>query len=114
MSEANQIKLCSVVGYYRFLFFNRSRILIEFSVKGFDSLIIINYGTKYNLSFWYHTTKYINVLKFSLDSDQVYAMIYKNHSKIDQVCASFICTNHSKINNLTKYLITINLILKIA
>ena len=30
------------------------------------SLIIINYGTTYILSFWYHATKYINVLNFSL------------------------------------------------
>ena len=35
-------------------------------VNGFYSLIIINYGKTYNLSFWYHTTKYINVLNYAL------------------------------------------------
>ena len=48
------------------------------------------------------------MLNYTLyNSDQVYALISKNHSKIHQVCA-LIRTNHSKINNLTKYLITIN------
>ena len=64
--KQTKIKLCSVVGYYRFLLFVLSRILIKCSVNGFYSLIIINYGTTYNLSFWYHTTKYIQVLNFSL------------------------------------------------
>ena len=50
--KQTKIKLCSVVGYYRFILFDRSRILIECSVNGFYSLIIINYGTTYNLSFW--------------------------------------------------------------
>ena len=60
--KSRKIKLCSVVGYYRFLLFYLSRILIECLVNGFYSLIIINYGATYNLSFWYYTTKYINVL----------------------------------------------------
>ena len=42
--KQTKIKLCSVVGYYRFLLFDLSRILIECSVNGFYSLIIINYG----------------------------------------------------------------------
>ena len=60
------MKLCSIVGYYRFLLFDLTRILIEGSVNGFYSLIIINYGTTYNLSFWYHTNKYINVLNYTV------------------------------------------------
>ena len=43
-----------------------TKILLEFSVNGFYSLIIITYGTTYSLSFWYHTTKYINVLNYAL------------------------------------------------
>ena len=34
-----KIKLCSVVGYYRFLSFDLSRLLIECSVNGFYSLL---------------------------------------------------------------------------
>ena len=64
--KQTKIKLCSVVGYYRFLLFDLSRKLIECSVNWFYSLIIINYGTTYNVSFWYHTTKYINVLNYAL------------------------------------------------
>ena len=48
----------------------------------FSQWLIINYGTTYNLSFWYHTTKYINVLNNALQySDQVYALICTNHLK---------------------------------
>ena len=64
--KQTKIKLYSVVGYYRFLLFELSRKLIECSVNWFYSLIIINYGTTYNVSFWYHTTKYINVLNYAL------------------------------------------------
>ena len=60
------MKLCSVVGYYRFLLFDLSRISIECSVNWFCSLIIINYGITYNISFWYHTTKYLNVFNYAL------------------------------------------------
>ena len=85
--KQTKIILCSVVGYYRFLLFDLSRKLIECSVNWFYSLIIINYGTTYNVSFWYHTTKYINVLNYALQfrPGTVYALICKNHSKIDQV-----------------------------
>ena len=69
--KQTKIKLCSVVGYYRFLLFDLSRKLIECSVNWFYSLIIINYGTTYNVSFWYHTTKYINVLNYALQFDPV-------------------------------------------
>ena len=43
-------------------------LIIECSVNGFYrySLIIINYGTTLNLSFWYHTAKYINMLNYAL------------------------------------------------
>ena len=50
-----------------------SRKLIECSVNGFYSLIIINYGTTYNLSFWYHTTSETTLY----NSDQVYALFCK-------------------------------------
>ena len=46
--KQTNIKLCSVGGYYRFLSFDLSRILIECSVNEFYSLVIINYGTKNN------------------------------------------------------------------
>ena len=39
------MKLCSVAGYYRFLLFDLSLILIACSVNGFYSLIIVNFGT---------------------------------------------------------------------
>ena len=58
--KQTKIKLCSVVGNYRFLLFDLSRKLTECSVNGFYLLIIIKYSTTYSLSFWYHTTKYIN------------------------------------------------------
>ena len=66
-------------------------------------IIVINYGTTYNLSFWNHTTKYmcINVINFSLQFRPGISLIYKNHSKIDQVY-TLICTNHSKINHSNK------------
>ena len=66
--KQTKIKLCSVVTYYRFLSLDLSKILInvECSVNGFYLIIIINYGTTYNLSFWHHTIKYINVLNYAL------------------------------------------------
>ena len=42
--------MCSVVGYYKFLLLDLSRMLIECSVNGFYSFIIINCGTAYNLT----------------------------------------------------------------
>ena len=42
------------------------RVLIECSVNGFYSWIMINYDNTYNPSFWYKTTKYINVLNYVL------------------------------------------------
>ena len=54
--KQTKIKLCSVVGCYRFLLFDLSRKLIECSVNGFYFLININNGTTYKLSFWYQTT----------------------------------------------------------
>ena len=52
--KQTKIKLCSVVGKYRLILFDLSQILKECSVNVFYSLIIINYGTIYNLSFWYY------------------------------------------------------------
>ena len=52
--KQTKIKLCSVVEYYRFLLCDYTNIDGVFG-QWVYSLIIINCGTTYNLSYWYRT-----------------------------------------------------------